>query len=67
MTATPRYYTGRIIKAAQESEMEIASMDDTAKFGEVFHRLTFGEAILPGLLTDYQVTIVGTSGTQSCS
>ena len=39
--------------------MEIASMDDTAKFGEVFHRLTFGEAIRRGLLTDYQVTIVG--------
>jgi superfamily II DNA or RNA helicase len=59
MTATPRYYTGRVIKAAQESEMEVASMDDSAKFGEVFHRLSFGEAIRRGLLTDYQVAIVG--------
>ncbi len=59
MTATPRYYTGRVIKAAQESEMEVASMDDPAKFGEVFHRLSFGEAIRRGLLTDYQVAIVG--------
>lgn len=59
MTATPRYYTGRVIRAAQESEMEVASMDDPAKFGEVFHRLSFGEAIRRGLLTDYQVAIVG--------
>ena len=59
MTATPRYYTGRVIKAAQESEMEVASMDDAAKFGEVFQRLSFGEAIRRGLLTDYQVAIVG--------
>lgn len=59
MTATPRYYTGRVIKAAQDSEMEVASMDDPTKFGEVFHRLTFGEAIRRGLLTDYQVAIVG--------
>lgn len=59
MTATPRYYTGRVIQAAQESEMEVASMDDPAKFGEVFHRLSFGEAIRRGLLTDYQVAVVG--------
>jgi len=59
MTATPRYYTGRVIKAAQESEMEVASMDDPAKFGVVFHRLSFGEAIRRGLLTDYQVAIMG--------
>ena len=30
-------------------------MDDQAKFGEVFHRLSFGEAIERKLLTDYQV------------
>lgn len=59
MTATPRYYTGRVLQAAQESEMEVASMDDPAKFGRVFHRLSFGEAIHRGLLTDYQVAIVG--------
>ncbi|TRW79285.1 helicase [Mycolicibacterium sp. 018/SC-01/001] len=59
MTATPRFYTGRVIRAAQESEMEVASMDDPAKFGKVFHRLGFGEAIRQALLTDYQVAIVG--------
>ncbi|GAB2561314.1 DEAD/DEAH box helicase [Nocardia heshunensis] len=59
MTATPRYYTGRIRKAARDVEMEVASMDDASRFGEVFHRLSFGEAISRKLLTDYQVAIVG--------
>jgi superfamily II DNA or RNA helicase len=60
MTATPRYFTGRVIKKAQESdEMVVASMDDHTKFGEVFHKLSFGEAISRGLLTDYQVAVIG--------
>lgn len=59
MTATPRYFTGRVLKAAEEAEFEYASMDDDSKFGHVFHRLTFGEAIKCDLLTDYQVVIVG--------
>ena len=59
MTATPRYFTGRVIKAAREADYEIASMDDEVKFGPVFHRLPFGEAIERDLLTDYQVVIVG--------
>jgi superfamily II DNA or RNA helicase len=59
MTATPRYFTGRILRAAQDADYEIASMDDETKFGTVFHRLTFGEAISRDLLTDYQVAIIG--------
>lgn len=59
MTATPRYFTGRVLKAAQEAEYEYASMDDEAAFGPVFHKLGFGAAIERGLLTDYQVSIVG--------
>ena len=59
MTATPRYFTGRVLKAAQEADLEVASMDDASKFGTVFHRLTFGEAIKRDLLTDYQVVVVG--------
>lgn len=34
-------------------------MDDVGKFGTVFHRLTFGEAIKRELLTNYQVAVVG--------
>ncbi|MGH3645152.1 MAG: DEAD/DEAH box helicase family protein, partial [Mycobacterium sp.] len=59
MTATPRYFTGRVLKAAQDADLEVASMDDPTKFGTVFHRLSFGEAIKRNLLTDYQVAVVG--------
>jgi predicted helicase len=33
MTATPRYFTGRVLKAAQAVDFEVASMDDRRKFG----------------------------------
>jgi len=59
MTATPRYFTGRVIKAAGEEDLEVASMDDQTKFGPLFHRLGFSESIRRNLLTDYQVAIVG--------
>jgi predicted helicase len=38
MTATPRYFTGRLREEASEADWEIASMDDEAKFGPVLHR-----------------------------
>jgi superfamily II DNA or RNA helicase/TRAP-type C4-dicarboxylate transport system substrate-binding protein len=59
MTATPRYFTGRVLKTAQDADLEVASMDDETRFGAVFHRLSFGEAIKRDLLTDYQVVVVG--------
>jgi superfamily II DNA or RNA helicase len=59
MTATPRFFTGKVLRAAKEVDYEVASMDDHTKFGEVFHRLTFGEAIALRELTDYQVAIIG--------
>ena len=59
MTATPRYFTGRVLREAKEADYEVASMDDHTRFGKVFHRLTFGEAIDRKLLTDYQVAIIG--------
>ena len=59
MTATPRYFTGRVLKEAKQADYEVASMDDHTRFGEVFHRLTFSEAIKRDLLTDYQVAIIG--------
>jgi predicted helicase len=59
MTATPRYFTGRILREAKEADLEVASMDNTAVFGPVFHRLGFAEAIQRKLLTDYRVIVVG--------
>jgi predicted helicase len=63
MTATPRYFTGRVLKVTQDADYEIASMDDESKFGTVFHRLTFGDAIKRDLLTDYQIAIIGVDDT----
>ena len=59
MTATPRYFTGRVVREAEEADFEVASMDDEAAFGPVFHRLGFAEAIELKRLTDYQVAVVG--------
>jgi superfamily II DNA or RNA helicase len=59
MTATPRYFSDRIKKVAGEADYEVASMDDEDRFGPVFHRLTFGEAIQRDLLSDYLVLVVG--------
>jgi superfamily II DNA or RNA helicase len=61
MTATPRIFTERLRREASEVDFEIASMDDEARFGPLFHRLTFGEAIRRDLLSDYQVVVVGVS------
>lgn len=59
MTATPRYFTGRLKEAASDADWEVASMDDEAKFGPVSHRLTFAQAIEQDLLSDYRVVVVG--------
>jgi hypothetical protein len=59
MTATPRYFTGRVVREAKEADFEVASMDDPDTFGPVFHRLSFGEAIGKDLLSDYQVAVIG--------
>ena len=55
MTATPRIYGDRAMKAAKEDSYIVSSMDDESTFGPVFHRLTFGRAIDENLLTDYKV------------
>jgi superfamily II DNA or RNA helicase len=59
MTATPRYFTGRVKKRAEELEYELASMDDESRSGPEFHRLPFNAAIRAELLTDYQVVVIG--------
>lgn len=59
MTATPRYFTDRVHREAGDIDAEVASMDDEDRFGPVFHRLGFSEAIERDLLSDYQVVVVG--------
>lgn len=59
MTATPRIFQSFIKKRAEESGVEVNSMDDENLFGPVLHKLSFGKAIERDLLSDYQVAIVG--------
>jgi superfamily II DNA or RNA helicase len=65
MTATPRYFTGRVKREASEADWEVASMDEEAQFGPVFHRLTFGQAIDQELLADYRVVVVGVTDSEA--
>ena len=58
MTATPKIFTARVVEAGDEADYQIASMDDEAKYGKVFHCLSFGKAIEQKLLTDFQVVIM---------
>ena len=59
MTATPRVLSKRIKKKADAENIDLACMDDISQFGEVFHLLNFSEAINRGLLSDYQVVVIG--------
>lgn len=59
MTATPKLFRDEVKNAAKEKDAVLASMDDEALFGPVFHRLGFGEAVGAGLLTDYKVVVLG--------
>lgn len=58
-TATPRIYSKKLKSIAAKNDLEVIGMDDEAKFGPVFHHLSFGSAIEQDLLTDYQVLVVG--------
>ncbi len=64
MTATPRTYTASVKAKASERGVEVTSMDDEMVFGKELHKLSFGQAIDKGLLTDYRVVIVGVTDPQ---
>lgn len=59
MTATPRFYVGLA------GDEPVASMDDAAHYGPVFHELRFADAIALGLLTDYEVHVVFTTSKEA--
>ncbi|WP_418345859.1 DEAD/DEAH box helicase [Rhodococcus pyridinivorans] len=58
MTATPRIFDEKVKDKADEHSAELYSMDDEDLFGPEFHRLSFGEAVDRGLLTDYKVIVL---------
>jgi predicted helicase len=58
MTATPRIFADPSKQKAKEKDAELYSMDDESKYGSVFYRIGFGEAVRRDLLTDYRVLLV---------
>ena len=65
MTATPRYFTRRLRKAASDEGFEVVAMDDRKLFGPVAYHLGFAEAIDRGLLADYRVAVVAVDDDES--
>ncbi|MEY4238953.1 MAG: hypothetical protein RL339_1554 [Pseudomonadota bacterium] len=58
MTATPRVFGDAVKSKASEVSAELASMDDTALYGETLFVRGFGWAVENGLLTDYKVLVL---------
>ena len=58
MTATPRVFDEATRKKAEDQSVVVASMDDEELYGPEFYRLSFGEAVERGLLTDYKVIVL---------
>ncbi|MFW5471615.1 DEAD/DEAH box helicase [Knoellia sp. CPCC 206435] len=58
MTATPRLFNPETKDKADDNKAVLASMDDPAVYGEVLHRLGFGQAVEQDLLTDYKVIVL---------
>lgn len=57
-TATPKIFGESAKKNAQEKSILLASMDDESKYGEVFFRMGFGQAVSHDILTDYKVMVL---------
>ncbi len=62
-TATPKIYGESAKKNAKEKSILISSMDDESKYGEVFYRMGFGQAVSHGNLTDYKVMVLAVDET----
>ncbi|WP_226567676.1 restriction endonuclease [Bacillus stratosphericus] len=62
-TATPKLYGAEAKKRAEASSVVISSMDDPERYGEVFYRLGFGDAISQDYLTDYKLMVLAVDET----
>ncbi|MCR4372491.1 DEAD/DEAH box helicase [Bacillus amyloliquefaciens] len=62
-TATPKIYGESAKKNAKDKSILLSSMDDTNKYGEVFYRMGFGQAVSHGILTDYKVMVLAVDET----
>ena len=62
MTATQRVYTEAAkakAKAKANGDDAVFSMEDEDQFGPLLYSMTFGQAIEQGLLSDYEVLVIG--------
>ncbi|BCT42329.1 MULTISPECIES: type ISP restriction/modification enzyme [Bacillus] len=57
-TATPKIYADSAKKNAKDKSILISSMDDESKYGKVFYRMGFGQAVSHGILTEYKVMVL---------
>lgn len=57
-TATPAVFSAPARDQARELQIQVASMDDTRRFGSVFHRLSFKRATEEGLLCPFRVLVM---------
>ncbi|MEE6682155.1 DEAD/DEAH box helicase family protein [Pediococcus pentosaceus] len=57
-TATPKIFGESAKRNAKEKSILLASMDDESKYGAVFFRMGFGQAVSYGILTDYKVMVL---------
>lgn len=57
-TATPKIYGESAKKNAKDKSILLSSMDDESKYGEVFFRMGFGQAVSRDILTDYKVMVL---------
>lgn len=58
MTATPRIYAEKTKAKAENTGVQVFSMDQVATFGPEFHRLRFDQAVKRDLLSDYKVLVI---------
>ena len=63
MTATPRIYTDRVRAQAREHrrDFDVFSMDDETVYGPELYRMSFGDAVEQGHLSDYEVLVIAVS------
>lgn len=57
-TATPKLYGPDAKAKAKNQSTILSSMDDIEKYGTVFYRLGFGDAISRDILTDYKLMVL---------
>jgi superfamily II DNA or RNA helicase len=59
MTATERLVRPRTKRQVRQADQIIFSMDDAAVYGATISKLSFGEAIKKGIISDYRIVIAG--------